>query len=140
MKKLLILLTITLLALQIEAKGEAKTKKGKKVDVDVRKPPKIKSFEDSELEMKQRQCDPELPNFAVSDYNLTDKNYNTFKKQNPLFIIGLSDSDCALCCTTERLLKNLQEEFKAKNYVYKVRVRHVLSCILEKPGHQDCQN
>lgn len=103
MKKLLVLLALTVLALQADAKA-----KKKKVDVDVRQPPKIKTFEDSEQEMTQRNCDPKLPNLAVSDFNLTDKNYNSFKKQNPLFIIGVSDSDCALCCTTERLLKNLQ--------------------------------
>lgn len=120
MKKILVLLAFAALALQADAKP-----KKKKVDVDVRQPPKVQTFEDTEQEMKQRNCDPELPNLAVSDFNLTDKNYNSFKKQNPLFVIGLSDSDCALCCTTERLLKNLQDEFKAKKYVYKVRITRV---------------
>jgi hypothetical protein len=120
MKKILVLLAFAVLALQADAKP-----KKKKVDVDVRQPPKVQTFEDTEQEMKQRNCDPELPNLAVSDFNLTDKNYNSFKKQNPLFVIGLSDSDCALCCTTERLLKNLQDEFKAKKYVYKVRITRV---------------
>ena len=48
---------------------------------------------------------------AVGDFNLTDKNYNLFKKQNTLFIVGMSDSECTLCCTSERFLKSLQEEF-----------------------------
>jgi hypothetical protein len=80
----------------------------------------VLSFDEQTEAIKANQCDPALPNLAVSDLNLTDKNYDLFKKQNPLFIVGMSDENCPLCCTTEVFLKSLQDDFKAGNYLYKV--------------------
>ena len=61
-----------------------------------------------------------MPNMSVGNINLTDKNYVKFKKQNSLFIIGMTDSQCDLCCSTESILKLLKEDFDAGNYKYKV--------------------
>lgn len=71
--------------------------------------------------MRQNQCDPDLPNLFVGKTNLTDKTIAKFKKDFPLYIVGMSDSECKLCCTTEPLLKALSEEFALNNYLYKVR-------------------
>lgn len=56
---------------------------------------------------------------SVASINLTDKNYVKFKKQNHLFILGMSDSHCKYCCQNEPFLKLLKDEFDAGNYKYK---------------------
>lgn len=74
------------------------------------------SFEERQEAMEKQQCDPDMPNLAVGDMNLTDKNYAQFKKKNPMFVLGMSDSNCALCCTSETFLKALRDDFQAGHY------------------------
>lgn len=66
------------------------------------------------------QCDPNLPHFSVGDVNLTRENYDVFKASNKVFILGLSDSECAKCCYIEPLLSSLQT-LLAENYTYRGR-------------------
>eukprot|EP00826_Nyctotherus_ovalis_P039507 TRINITY_DN3806_c0_g1_i4.p1 TRINITY_DN3806_c0_g1~~TRINITY_DN3806_c0_g1_i4.p1 ORF type:complete len:315 (-),score=62.27 TRINITY_DN3806_c0_g1_i4:36-956(-) len=66
------------------------------------------------------QCDPNLPHFSVGDVNLTKENYDAFKADNKVFILGLSDSECAKCCYIEPLLNRLQT-LLAENYTYRGR-------------------
>jgi hypothetical protein len=58
----------------------------------------------------------------VGDINLSDKSYESFKKQNQLFILGMSDSNCERCCQSEPLLKEALEEFKQENYINKKNI------------------
>ena len=57
--------------------------------------------------------------------NLTDKNFDLFKKKNPVFILGLSAKDCTQCCQTEDILNQFSQESKDGNYQYKVRKKEV---------------
>jgi hypothetical protein len=92
----------------------AKKKKEPKVDVDVRQPRHITDpseiFQHNQEVLKQNQCNPDLPNLSVGDGNLTDKNIAKYKKDYSLFVVGMSDSGCELCCTTETYLNSLKQE------------------------------
>ncbi|CDW89510.1 UNKNOWN [Stylonychia lemnae] len=74
-------------------------------------------------ELPKRQlpplCKEELPTLSVKDVLLTSANWDSFKKKNELFILGVSDSECPLCCQSEPLLKELQDLFQNNKYLYK---------------------
>ena len=53
-------------------------------------------------------CQDDLPNLKVGDIQLNSNNFNKFKKDNKLFVLGISDSDCDDCCSSEPLLRDLQ--------------------------------
>ncbi len=42
--------------------------------------------------MRDRNCNPNLPNLSVGDVNLTANNFEEFKKNNEVFILGVSDN------------------------------------------------
>lgn len=42
-----------------------------------------------------------------------------FKKSNEIFVLGISDSECSLCCQSEPLLKELQDLFQSGKFQYK---------------------
>lgn len=44
-----------------------------------------------------------------------------FKKKNPLFVLGVSNSECVGCCYSEPLLKKIHNEFSVGNFMYKGR-------------------
>ena len=67
-------------------------------------------------------CNKDLPNLSVGDILLTQDNYFEFKKNNKLFVLALSDSECDACCALEEYLKNVTEIFKSGEYKYKVRL------------------
>ena len=122
------LLTLLVVALSLYCCSSAKTKSkkssSKKVDIDLRQEQQ-QSFGETTKDQTKIACDPSLPNLIVGDVNLTDKNIDAFKKQNPVFIIGMSDSTCDLCCTTEPLLKELHDLFLSGQHTYKVRIHKV---------------
>jgi hypothetical protein len=39
-------------------------------------------------------CNPEYPHFSAGDLNLTASNFDKFKKNNNVFVMGLSDKSC----------------------------------------------
>jgi hypothetical protein len=46
-----------------------------------------------------------MPSMSVGDVFLNASNYHQFKKENKLFILGLSKhKDCPYCCISERIL------------------------------------
>ena len=51
-----------------------------------------------------QQCD--FPNLSQGNFKLTHKSITKFKARNPLFVLAVSDSSCAECCFSERLLHN----------------------------------
>lgn len=55
-------------------------------------------------------CIAELPNLSVGDVVLTKTTYDKFKKDNNIFILGLSDSTCSGCCVSEPMLSNLHQD------------------------------
>jgi len=65
------------------------------------------------------KCDNGLPNLTVGHEWLTDKNYNSFKKKNSMFVLGISDSSCNRCCYTEPLFDILKRQFDDKTYTGK---------------------
>lgn len=65
-------------------------------------------------------CHPDLPNLSVGDLNLTDDNFEKFKSENELFILGLSDVQCKHCCFTERFLDEIYTPLKTQMHSYKV--------------------
>ena len=67
------------------------------------------------------KCNEELPNLSVGDFNITNGNYVQFKKQNKLFVLGISDSACSECCTSESILFNLHEDFLDKVYTFQTK-------------------
>lgn len=69
---------------------------------------------------KPLACNAQYPNLSVGDIQLSDNNFYEFKKNNKLYILGISDSDCPQCCTTEDLLNSLQKDFQAGLFKFKV--------------------
>ena len=81
--------------------------------------------EQAERERKRKQmidfkCNPDLPNLSVGDVNLTDANFEQFKKDNDVFIIGISDIQCDRCCITENLLNEIHTPLQTHFNTYKV--------------------
>lgn len=64
------------------------------------------------------KCLPEHPHFSAGDLNLTKANYDTFKAQHRVFVLGLSDSDCETCCYMESMLHHLKV-LLSSNHTYK---------------------
>jgi hypothetical protein len=42
-----------------------------------------------------------------------------FKKKHPVFILGVSNSECSTCCYSEPLLQEIAQEFDAGNFLHK---------------------
>ena len=60
-----------------------------------------------------------MPNLSVGDIVLTQPAYEKFKKDNNLFVLGLSDSTCSACCVSEPMLSRLHADFKEGLYTHK---------------------
>ena len=56
---------------------------------------------------------------SIFDEILDDSNYYEFKKQNKLFILGVTDSTCPTCCQDEPLLGFMQENIGNGTYSFK---------------------
>ena len=57
--------------------------------------------------VQEPDCSDDLETLSVGDVELTSANYIPFKKDNRLFVLGISNRDiknCPLCCMTERIL------------------------------------
>ncbi len=66
------------------------------------------------------ECSPDLPHLQTGHVQLTDKNYTKWKKDNEkLHVLGISDSSCTTCCSTESILSQLKQKFDSKIYVGK---------------------
>lgn len=61
-------------------------------------------------------CRQDHPNLSVGDVHLTTSNYMKFKKENKLFVLGISDSECVHCCHSEPLLHQMWEDFQDQIY------------------------
>ena len=59
------------------------------------------------MRARDKNCNPRLPNLSVGDVNLTAKNFEEFKKQHDVFILGVSDNQCDHCCYTEGMLDSI---------------------------------
>jgi hypothetical protein len=56
---------------------------------------------------------------SVGDVILNASNYYQFKKENKLFLLGLSKhKDCPYCCISERILSQAHELFKSKLFSF----------------------
>jgi len=55
----------------------------------------------------------------VGDYNLTTANFDKYKKSNNIFVMGISDSSCLGCCTSEEFLNDLYQDFQNEIYTFK---------------------
>ncbi len=64
------------------------------------------------------KCDPNYPHFSVGDINLTKETYEEYKKTHPVFLLGLSDSECEKCCYIEPML-NLLHNLLSTRFLYK---------------------
>ena len=73
---------------------------------------KVETEEEKEKKRKRQEmfdmrCHPDMPNLSVGDVNLTEANFEKFKKENELFILAISDSQCLRCCFTEQFLDEI---------------------------------
>ena len=61
-------------------------------------------------------CDDNLPTLSVGKENLikTKVEWDRFVKENPFFVVSISDSKCALCCRAEPLMESLERATKDK--------------------------
>lgn len=58
---------------------------------------------------------------------MTRSNYHQFKKDNKLFVLGLSSSDpheCTHCCTTEHILSDAKMLFDKKTFVFDTKKKN----------------
>lgn len=120
----ILLLSLNLSEIQAKKKSSKKSKeKENKVDLDLTKKDKKKDQAQMRLEYGEAQVAPgcleELPNLSVGDYNLTQKNYESFKKGKKLFVVGVSDKNCLQCCNSEYLLNEMQQVFANMTYTHK---------------------
>ncbi len=76
--------------------------------------------QDRQQKARDRNCNPDLPNLSVGDVNLTHANFNTFKKANNIYILGVSDLQCDHCCFLEGMLNNVHTDLQTKIYSFKV--------------------
>jgi hypothetical protein len=44
---------------------------------------------------------------SVGDIKIKEKSFDKFKKENEVFIVGISDNQCDHCCFTEGLLDSI---------------------------------
>ena len=63
------------------------------------------------MDAAEEYCDPAFPNLAVGDALLNAENFDEFKKDNKLFVLGVSDSNCGECCVSEPLLHAVWRDF-----------------------------
>lgn len=58
-------------------------------------------------------CNPKLPNLSVNEEDeLNSDNIEKWKRENKLYIMGVSNSDCDECCYTESFLEELRLELR----------------------------
>jgi hypothetical protein len=60
--------------------------------------------------------------FKIRDHHLLNPSFfwwYRFKKSHDLFILGVSDSECPLCCQSEPMLKELQDLFHSDKFLHK---------------------
>jgi hypothetical protein len=83
---------------------------------------------------KSQNCHPAFPNLSVGDVNLTAANFDKFKQDNEVFILGISDSQCDRCCYTEGLLYSILTGLQTQSHTYgKVLYKIILTtCALGK--------
>ena len=55
------------------------------------------------------RCRHDLPTLSVSDVFVTAEEWSEFKKNNKVFVLSVSDSQCPTCCQDEPLLLFLQQ-------------------------------
>ena len=67
---------------------------------------------------KSQNCHPAFPNLSVGDLNLTAANFDKFKQDNEVFILGISDSQCDRCCYTEGLLNSILTGLQTQSHTY----------------------
>ena len=67
---------------------------------------------------KSQNCHPAFPNLSVGDVNLTAANFDKFKQDNEVFILGISDSQCERCCYTEGLLVSILTGLQTQSHTY----------------------
>lgn len=67
---------------------------------------------------RKKNCSPDYPNLSVGDVNLTVSNFDKFKKDNEVFILGISDSQCEHCCYTEGMLNGIHTGLQTKAHTY----------------------
>jgi hypothetical protein len=63
-----------------------------------------------ENKARERNCNPDTPNLSVGDMNITANNFDKIKKENEVFILGISDIQCDTCCFTEGILDMIYSE------------------------------
>ena len=83
---------------------------------------------------KSQNCHPAFPNLSVGDVNLTAANFDKFKQDNEVSILGISDSQCERCCYTEGLLYSILTGLQTQSHAYgKVLNKIILiSCSIGK--------
>ena len=61
-------------------------------------------------------CEDDLPTLSVGKENLikTKVEWDRFVKENPFFVVSISDSKCPLCCRAEPLLRDIERAIKDK--------------------------
>ena len=71
---------------------------------------------DAEPQARPR-CDDDLPVMTVAVENLisTKAEWDAFVKKHPLFVLGVGDSACKMCCESEPVLNDLLSKTKGKN-------------------------
>ena len=67
-----------------------------------------------------------LPNLSVGSIHLNQNNYMQFKKENRLFVLGMSDKNCEECCLAEELLNDVFKDFKAKKFSFQTKKKKAL--------------
>lgn len=67
-----------------------------------------------------------FPNLSAGSVNLTQNNYMQFKKDNRLFVLGISDMNCEDCCVAEDLLHSVHSDFKAKRFSFQTKKKKSL--------------
>ncbi|CDW87719.1 UNKNOWN [Stylonychia lemnae] len=67
---------------------------------------------------RDRNCSPDLPHLSVGDVNLTAKNFEKFKQENEVFLLGISDNQCDHCCFTEGMLDAVHSGMQTKLHTY----------------------
>ena len=70
--------------------------------------------------VKVGDCRPNSPTYSVGDYFIDKRSdFFAFKEKNPIFILGLTDSQCKKCCYGEVLLEDIIYAFRNGKVKYK---------------------
>ena len=75
----------------------------------------------SKVVKRGASCRQDHPNLSIGDTFLTTSNFMKFKKDNQLFVLGISDSECVHCCHSELLLHSLWEDFQDQIYTFQTK-------------------